>query len=571
MIRSPRPGTTRLSTRFLLYYAVTYLVLISSLGWFVDRQIRTALVEDLATGAENVARVAQLQMPADTGSLQTWSRQVFEASGLRVTVIDADGVVLADSHSDPAVMENHSGRPEVVEAMRGEVGRDSRVSASTGFAQFYLALPPEDGLLLRVSVSERAVIDRLAPFRWGIISAFALIGVVGVGLVALLARRLADPISRIRDTTLEVAGGDLARRPERSRVRELDELGLAISRLAEELGERLVQSELATETLEVVLGALPQGTILVDPQERIVYSNPRAESLLGAIPEILAALTPHPFQTLVRESREIGEQVEIVVEHGSPPRQLRGVATPFTGDNRVLLVVVDVTDRERVASIRRDFVANASHELKTPVSSIIASAEALRIAVERGDDSAVGFARTVESSARQLDRLVSDLLDLSRLEREEPEVDRVRLDLLVADEVDRFAGQAAEAGIDLSIEAAQVYVMGNWRDLAMAVRNLLDNAIRYTPGGGTISVRLREDEGMAVIEVEDSGAGIPTRDLERVFERFYRVDAARSRRTGGTGLGLSIVRHVVESHGGSVSAASQLGVGSTFTVRLPLS
>ena len=568
--RTTQPGRTRLSTRFLVYYAAAYLVLIGALGLFVDRQVREALVEDLLTGAQSVARVAQTELAANRDRPDEWAGEVFLASGLRVTLVDTDGVVLGDSHSDPDVMENHGDRPEIQEALAGAVGSDTRRSASTGFAQHYLALPPAEGVVLRVSVSEAEVLNRLQPFRWGIATVFATVGLIGIIIVALLARRLARPIAQIRDTTLEIAAGDFERRPRRSAVLELDELGLSISQLAAELGERLSQSELAAETLEVVLGALPQGTILVGPGEKIEYHNRRATELVGAIPGSLGLVTPHPFQTIVRESLESRAPREVLVDHGAPVKRLRGMATPFAGDERVLLVIVDVTERERVASIRRDFVANASHELKTPVSSIIASSEALRIAVERGDSSAIGFAATVESSARQLDRLVSDLLDLSRLERDEPELDRIRLDLLVAEEVQRFEEAAEESGISLGVESEQVSVMGNWRDLSMAVRNLLDNAIRYTGRGGSVDVTVKPTDNGAQVIVEDSGAGIPTRDLERVFERFYRVDAARSRRTGGTGLGLSIVKHVVESHGGTVTASSQLNVGSKFTMTLPV-
>jgi two-component system phosphate regulon sensor histidine kinase PhoR len=569
MSRSLQPGRTRLSTQFLLYYAVVYLVLIGALGWFVDRQIRSAFVDDLVAGVESTARVARLTMPDDESLLGDWVEQVFDSTGLRVTVIRTNGVVVADSHSEPEIMENHLGRPEVTAALRGEVGRDLRVSDSTGFSQHYLALPPDNGLIVRVSESERSVSDRLAPFRWGTLSMFFVLGLAGILVVAFIARRLAQPIGEIRDVALGIAGGDFTKRPARSSVRELDELGLSISQLAEELGERLAQSEDATQTLEVVLGALPQGTVLVDADEAIVYANPRAEELIGPIPGQLNSLTPHPFQTVIRECREAMDQVEVTVDHGSPPRRLRGVASPFTGDRRILLVIVDATDQERVASIRRDFVANASHELKTPVASIIASSEALTMAVERGDESAVKFARNLEASARQLDRMVSDLLDLSRLEREDPELDSVRLDLLVSEEVGRFQEQAGNAGVGLTVDAERALVMGNWRDLSMAVRNLLDNAVRYTPGGGSVEVEVGADADGVFIEITDTGSGIPTRDLDRVFERFYRVDAARSRRTGGTGLGLAIAKHVVESHGGTISARSQLDVGSTFTIRLP--
>jgi two-component system sensor histidine kinase SenX3 len=284
----------------------------------------------------------------------------------------------------------------------------------------------------------------------------------------------------------------------------------------------------------------------------------------------LSGLVPFSFQTAVVECRELRSQVSADAEHGKPVRVLRAIATPFAEDQRVLLVVADVTERERAASVRRDFVANASHELKTPVSAVVASAEALQIAVERGDGSVPRFAGQIEASARQLDRLVTDLLDLSRLERDRPELDPLSLDHLVREELGRVRPMSEEREVSLNLHSSPVRVAGSRRDLAIAVHNLLDNALRHTPPGGSIDVELAAVGGDAVLRVVDTGDGIPTRDLERVFERFYRVDSARARATGGTGLGLAIVKHVVESHGGSVGVESELGLGSSFTVRLPL-
>lgn len=571
MSNPPGSGTTSLATRFLLYYAVSYLLLFGTLAWFVDRQVRETLIEDLQVSLESSAQVARAFIPAESGELETWAEAVAEASGLRVTVIDSDGVVVADSHTDPTVMLNHASRPEVLLALSGVVGISSRRSESTGFEQHYLALPPdESGLVVRVSVSDNNVMERLAPIRSRILGTSLLVGLAGVALVALVARRMARPIERIRDTTLAIAAGDLERRPVRSSIREIDDLGQSVSRLADDLGVRLQQSELATETLEVVLGAIPQGTILVGPDEEVVYANPTASAMLGEIPPALSGLAPHPLQTAVRECRENGEKVEVLVPHGSPERRIQGVATPFSGDERILLVLVDVTDRERMSSVRRDFVANASHELKTPVSSIIASSEALNTAVLRGDSSALGFAQSIQSSAHQLNNLVSDLLDLSRLERETPELSEMQLDGLVEEQVSRHRVDAEEHGLELAIETAPVRVMGNARDLSIVFGNLIENAITYTAEGGSIRVSVGSDGSQAVVTVTDTGAGIPSRDLERIFERFYRVDAARSRTTGGTGLGLSIVKHSVEAHGGAVSAISELGQGSIFTVQLPL-
>ena len=386
-------------------------------------------------------------------------------------------------------------------------------------------------------------------------------GLIGTLLVLAVARRMAAALTALADNTTitETAG--------RPSVAELDWLADAITRLKEENLNRVQAAQAAIETMETVLGALGQGTILFSADGAVLYANPAAAELLGAIPEALSGLAPYRFQTLVRESQEENTTLTRTVEHGRPARHLMGVATAF--DDRVLLVVDDVTERERTAAVRRDFLANASHELKTPLATIISTSEALRLAVEEEDD-ATGFARQVEASARRLDRLVSDLLDLSRLEGEPPKMAPVRLDALVTHQVKEASPGAESKGLVFEVEASPLTVEGDSQVLGTAVRNLLDNAIRYTETGGKVRVVLSEEGGEAVLRVEDSGIGIPTKDLDRIFERFYRVDAARSRATGGTGLGLSIVRHAVESHGGTVEVESELGAGSTFTVRLPI-
>jgi two-component system phosphate regulon sensor histidine kinase PhoR len=409
----------------------------------------------------------------------------------------------------------------------------------------------------------------IARIRSFVVATGVAVGLLGVATVAVLARRLTRPIADLTATTIAISEGDHSVRPSRSAVKELDALSQAITRLVDQMGNRLVYSERATETMEVVLGALPEGTVLIGSDGKVAYANPAAYQLLGVIPEEVTGLVPYAFQKAVRDSRETRAQAAQDVEHGKPARLLRGVTTPFVDDGRVLLMIADVTERERMATVRRDFVANASHELKTPVSSIVASAEALRIAVDKDQESARKFSRQIEDSALQLNRLVSDLLDLSRLEREKPVLDRLELHLVVAEEVERIRGRATEADIELETELQPVSVMGSRRDLVIAVRNLLENAIRYTHAGGRISVSVAEEGDEVVVSVADTGEGIPTRDHERVFERFYRVDTARSRGSGGTGLGLSIVKHVVESHGGEVRLESELGVGSTFRILLP--
>jgi two-component system phosphate regulon sensor histidine kinase PhoR len=569
MSKGARSGQRRLSTRLLTTYALWFLVLIALMGWFIERSARTALLEDLTNNLERSALLAAESLPEDDADLQRWAETMFDVGEFRSTVIRTDGVVLADSHSDPAVMEDHLDRPEVMEAMGGDVGSDIRVSVSTGFEQLYVAVPPVGVRVVRVSVATRAIEEELSTVRGSVILASVLAGLAGIGVVAVVARRMASPIVELTDQSRLVAAGDLDVSPRRSSVLEYDQLGLAISTMAGNLGQRAVDAERATEYLEVMLGALDQGTVLFGADEHAIYANEPAKLLLGVIPKDLAGLSPFQCQAVIREAMETGRPVDREFDHGRPVRRLHARAIPFVDDERTLLVIEDITAQERTAAVRRDFVANASHELKTPVTTIIASTEALQIAVKRGDPSAAKFAQQIAASGHQLDSLVTDLLDLSRLEREAPDLAPVRLNLLVKAEVERLRERAEAEDLDLRSVVEEVVVMGSHRDLSIAVRNLLDNAVRYTGPAGSIVVQLGTLDGEAVLSIEDSGEGIPTRDLDRVFERFYRVDSGRSRSTGGTGLGLAITKHVVESHGGSISVQSVLGIGTTFTIRLP--
>lgn len=320
--------------------------------------------------------------------------------------------------------------------------------------------------------------------------------------------------------------------------------------------------------LEQVLAVVRQGVVLVGENDVIAYTNPAASELIRPA-DRLSSLVPHGLQTLVRQARVEQRVTEGDLEYGNPVRTLRAAAVLFPADKRVLLTITDVTASNRMEAIRRDFVAAASHELKTPVASILASTEALALALARDPASAERFANQVERSAQQLAKLVSDLLDLSRVESSTMEAEPVEIGPMVEAEVARVRGAAAEAEISLGFQTAPVAVMGSRPDLALAVRNLLDNAIRHTSRGGSIAVTVSAHNGRCHITVADTGEGIPSRELPRIFERFYRVDSARSRATGGTGLGLAIVKHVAEGHRGEVSVESELGVGSKFRIDLP--
>jgi two-component system phosphate regulon sensor histidine kinase PhoR len=386
--------------------------------------------------------------------------------------------------------------------------------------------------------------------------------------MAVVARRVANPITELTSIARGVAQGRLDIRARRSPVRELDRLGVSIGDMASELGRRIHEAVNERETLEALLDALGQGVVLVAPDGSILYGNVTARALVGDVPNRVSQLVPHTLQRLVREASESSVATELVIEPGGVGPTLRALATPLP-EGRTLLVLSDISERIRIERMRRDFVADASHELKTPIASILAASETLQMALERDPDRAGRFVTLVHESARQLARIVGDLLDLSRVESSTGGDARVRLDRVVEEEIDGLSQTAADAGIVVSAQLAEATVIGSASDLGLGVRNLVSNAIRYSAAGDQVRVTLSVDDAVVRLEVEDTGVGIPRRSIDRVFERFYRVDVARSRETGGTGLGLAIVKHVAEAHGGSVSVESELGVGSRFAVMLP--
>jgi two-component system, OmpR family, phosphate regulon sensor histidine kinase PhoR len=411
--------------------------------------------------------------------------------------------------------------------------------------------------------------EGLGGVRMAVILGAALVALVGMVTVWVEARGVTRPLPRMTAEVERMSRGDLTARVAPGGTGELALLAETLNRMAEGLGTRIEEVDLDREQLRQILEAMEEGIVLVG-DEGLQFANPAARRMLGVTPATLRGLTPASLRTLVEEVVATGELAEREIETGLPVRNILAAGTPLRDAGGVLLVLRDVTAARRVEAMRRDFVADASHELKTPVAAIQVAAETLERAIHDDPPAAARFAGQIWHESARLSRLVSDLLDLSRLESERPVFEPVRLDLLAGEVVARVGDSAREAGVTLEVAAGPVTVAGSTKDLALLVGNLLENAVQYTPRGGRVRLEVGSSNGRAVLSVEDTGIGIPSRDLPRIFERFYRVDRARSRATGGTGLGLSITRHVTEQHGGRIEAESELGRGSTFRVWLPL-
>jgi two-component system phosphate regulon sensor histidine kinase PhoR len=563
-----RPRT--LTGRLLLWHAAAVLGVLLALGLVLDRVLEGYFVGQLTDSLEAQARTVQRSLPED-GTLQPFVTQLGDAIGARITVIRTDGVVLADSEHDPSTMENHLDRPEVQRALSGEVGVSSRDSATIGIPFRYVALPPSDGRIVRVALPLTEVEAKQRSVRLILVVGFGLAALAGLLTLIAIARGLTRPLNRISASVEQVARGDLTAEVPESGTEEVAALARTVNRMRGEVAARIDEMERDREARDAILSSLEEGVLLFDRDGGTLYQNTRGHELLGGRVAGARALAAPALREAVARASEghSGEPVEVVM--GPTSRDLRATTTSLPA-GQVLLVLRDVTAARKLDAVRRDFVANASHELKTPVASIQALAETMATTAA-GDPQAVArFAGQLEREAIRLSRLVSDLLDLSRLEGGTADQSVIRFDELAQNEAELLQGRAEDAGVSFtSAPDGPLEVVGSERDLRLLVRNLVENAIQYTRPGGSVGVTAGREGDWAVLVVRDTGIGIPSRDQGRVFERFYRVDRARSRETGGTGLGLSIVKHVAENHGGTVSVESALGGGSTFTVRLPIS
>ena len=405
----------------------------------------------------------------------------------------------------------------------------------------------------------------IRPWLAGLIS-----GALGLGAYGMALFRLRRALVGLGHAAEDLLGRDPEPELGRTGIGEVDRLADSLREAGRQFRDTEDALRRERALLEVVLEALPGGILLVEADDQVAYSNSACRQMLGTVGDPWGRLALRQIRRLVTRARDSDQFYEEILQRGYPERTLAARAFTIDAEGRALVIVLDLTESRRVETMRRDFVTDASHELKTPVASVLASAEALQMALEHDPASSRMFADRILSAALRLSRLISDLLDLSRLEAQDPTPDDFDLEEVVISEVKPFVTSARQKEIAFSVETTTAAVKGSSAELGLAIRNLCDNALRYTEEGGRIAVTLDRRNGEAALTVTDTGVGIPGRDLGRIFERFYRVDVARSRGTGGTGLGLALVKHVAERHGGRVTVESLLGEGSTFVLRIPL-
>ena len=598
MARATCSKPVRLNLFWKLALTFLTLLLIALLG--VEFSAERALRGDYErTGFEQlkaVASVGQARAPIfsalpptkteEITGLQTWVREM-QASGVRVTVITAQGLVLADSQSDPQTMENHATRPEVVDALAQGTGVSIRYSVTIKRALLYYAVRQQTAagqpVLLRFSLPLETVDAVLWEFRKSLGLASILLLLILGAATLLVSRSFTNRVERLTAFSHRVAEGDFHAEPSGNSSDALDALGSSLNQTAARLDQTIHTLTEERNLSSAILGSMVEGVAVVNAGERVLFSNPSFALILGldAPPQPGSGLVEVVRQTeLIEAVRKVlaGEpRVESEIVTGTLRQHFFAAtvaAVRTTQANGAVIVLHDITDLRKLERVRRDFVANVSHEFRTPLTAIQGFAETLLAGAMNDPHNRERFLGIILEHSRRLARLTEDLLMLSKMDadRLELEIRRLPVEQLVSGCIETSQPRAAERDLRLSVNLSKSIpdVAGDRRRLTEVLQNLLDNAMQYTPAGGQIMVSAEAKGAEVVLTVSDTGIGIPEADQSRIFERFYRVDVARSREVGGTGLGLSIAKHLMEAHGGRLWVESEVGNGSQFHFSVPI-
>lgn len=562
-----------LTKRLLVGSLVLVCVLVAAIVVLAGRRLGERLVQETTAELTREAHLLGLSWRAGM-NIDSLADSAGERLQRRVTLIGNDGVVLGDSQfngEELQHLENHAGRPEVIEALSKGVGVGRRRSVSAGDDELYVAVKHPLGFV-RVSIGTATMQDIVAGAQRDVLTA-GLIALVGALILAyLFSRSVSRPVIELRDVARAIASGDLDRRPALSAPGEVGDLAVALHRMSEQLATRLHALEADDALMSALVESLNDGVVAVDARGMVLRLNDSLRQLLrvkDAVPFPADRLPQEPTLRAALRAAMAGTPTE-PTEMSFEGRTLAVTARPLP-DGGAVVALMDLTTRRRLETIRRDFVANVSHELKTPLTVINGFAETL-LDPDLDATSRRQFIATIQSNVARMQRIVDDLLDLSRYESGGWVPNPVPVDVRTAAS-EALALVEAEASrkplaLRTQIDPGAERVTADPTAVRQILQNLVENAVRYTTTGG-VTVFARSAPTGIVVGVRDTGIGIPREHLPRIFERFYRVDPGRSREAGGTGLGLAIVRHLAEAHGGSVRAESTVGGGTEVAVLFP--
>ncbi|EKZ4058376.1 PAS domain-containing protein [Listeria monocytogenes] len=576
---------------FILFFVVMVIVGVFSgeLMKSTYLNMKENQLEDDAKILLQTTNMENLDLDKDAATIQKSLDPLGEDIDARITVIDSKGDVVADTKKDPEKLDNHMNRPEVTDILKkGEsVGISIRESDSLGYSMLYVAVPVKhqgktDGVL-RISISLESV-DAAVAKLWGNLALIFGIALVIIAAISVfIARKITRPVREIIEVSTDLANHKYDSRIHGKISGELQDLSISVNTLAESLETQMFEIKQNEQRLNAIVQNLVSGVMLINVDKQVIMTNRTMYQILGE-----TEITGKPFYEVIKsfalsqlieatfETKTI-QQKEIILYF---PREmiLDASVSPILGENGeitgIILLLHDITQIRHLENVRSEFVTNVSHELKTPVTALKGFAETLLDGAMYDEVLLKKFLTIIKEESDRLHRLIMDILALSRIEQNPvaENIELVDVDEVIEQSARTIFEMATEKNIRVTIPektSASVMIETDRDKLQQIVINLLSNAINYTPVDGKVEVKLIEQEAEVIIEVTDNGIGIPAKDIDRVFERFYRVDKARSRHSGGTGLGLSIVKHLVENCGGRIEVESQEEVGSTFRVTLP--
>ena len=584
----------RHSPIFLKLYAGFALVILFSMlivGLMVQRQIEQASLKDIRNNLSSQAFILQQSFAdMDTQSqneIQQMVQQIGDRIATRVTLLTRDGVVMADSEFRFDEMDNHLSRPEIISATQSRVGESSRFSTTLQKPMLYVALKAMDSHsnlgFIRTALSTERIDEEFNYLRKVIIIAASLTTLIALFIGYWLAMSFARPLRQMTIIANDYAQGHYQLRIPSDRRDEIGALARSLNKMADISARRFNIIKTERDQLSTILKSMNEGVITVNDKGLITHVNRAAcrilrtsgERCLGQSLQDMDA-SNNLNQALIQcQQEQASVEKSIQLDGYTFARHYRLHVTLLKHSDQAgaILVLQDTTDVQRMDKMRADFVANASHELKTPITAIRGFAETLieDEAIERQTQQR--FIRKIHGQSIRLSDLVSELLALSRLESNDAafntQVDLQQIVQRVCDNLQAVA-QGHQVILDLDTEGQPIILLGDENALSQMVTNLVDNAIKYTPAMGHVHVVIKVDASTALLSIKDDGIGIDEANQERIFERFYRVDKARSQSLGGTGLGLAIVKHIVQSHKGSLQLKSKLNQGSTFLIKIPL-
>jgi len=590
----------RLFWKLGLTYIALLLGVLLTVELYSARVLRHEFLRSTNEKLSSLLKLAQARPPQldDLALLQSWAEWMAQ-SGVRVTVINSDGRVLAETARQPETLENYLDRPEIQQALATGTGESVRHSKTLNQDLSYRAVryqpPGMSPIIIRMALSLDEIDSPLDELREELLLVSLIVLVLGAVVSLGFSQMFVRRVERLKDFSRRVAEGDFRPLPAEEPRDEMAELGDALNETAKqlELEIRLLSSE--RNRSSAILRSMVEGVAVIDAQERLVFCNRAFSEILNLDP---ASIEGRPLIELVRISELLGlirkalhgeeglqsdiamgivQQRSFVVT-AAPVKALEsgaaGGAVAAEKPSGAVVVLHDVTELRRLERVRQDFVANVSHEFKTPLTAIQGFAETLLAGALDDPNNNRRFLEIIRDHAARLARLTDDLLKLARIEAGKLEIEfsTVGLTELIEGcaETTLLRASRKQIALEINIPPRLPAVRGDASLLRDVLQNLLDNAIQYTPAGGRIHLNATASAREAVITVADTGIGIPLAEQERIFERFYRVDAARSREAGGTGLGLSIAKHIVEAHGGRLWVESTVGSGSQFSFSIPL-